>query len=358
MTREIRVLIVDDSVQMRKWLSDILSADEQFHVVGAAQDVREAHALVKHKDPDVLTLGVTTQKIDGLGFLSELMQSNPLPVVIVSTPDRHGTEFTLHALSVGAVGFFSNQKAGHSKGIGRCSDGIHAKLKAAAGARISALSEIAQRANNESQKTKARASSTVSQIAEYRTTNRVIAIGASMGGTEAVKDILVDLSPNSPGIVIAQHLPPVFSQSFADWMNARSALVVCEARDGQQILAGHVFVAPGGRHLKVERDGARYRCRLIEDGPGCEYMPSIDILFDSVAKEVGRNSIGIILAGAGCDGASGLRHMQEQGAKTISQDEQSSVLWEMPGAAVEEGGVDEVLPLHRIANRIRAIEEG
>ena len=192
---------------------------------------------------------------------------------------------------------------------------------------------------------------------DYRTTDRVIAIGASTGGTEAIKDVLVGLRPDCPGIVIAQHIPPVFSRSFAERMNQCSPLVVAEASDGQQIRPGHAYVAPGDQHLEVLRDGARYRCRLSDKEPVNRHKPSVDVLFDSVAKYVGKSAIGVILTGMGKDGALGLKRILDAGAPTIAQDEATSVVWGMPGSAVDVQGVEEVLPLNRIATKLLQLSE-
>jgi two-component system chemotaxis response regulator CheB len=195
----------------------------------------------------------------------------------------------------------------------------------------------------------------VSIAGKYRTTDKVIAIGASTGGTEAIKDVLLRLRSDCPGVVITQHIPPVFSRSFAQRMDAITRLAVCEAEDGQQILPGHAYVAPGDQHLLVVRDGARYRCKLLDSEPVNRHKPAVDMLFESVAESAADNAIGVLLTGMGRDGSKGLKRMHDAGALTIAQDEQSSVIWGMPHAAIEEGGVDKILPLNKIADKLTAL---
>ena len=342
---KIRVLVVDDSALMRKLLTDILSTDPDIEVVGSAMDAYVAREKIKQLNPDVVTLDVEMPKMDGLGFLSNLMRLRPMPVVMVSSLTEKGADVTMQALDLGAVDFVSKPKIDVAHTLEDLAAELAFKVKAASRAKLKAYNpSILRRPANDGA---AVAKSPLN--GGYSTTDKVIAIGASTGGTEAIKEVLVNLKADSPGVVITQHIPPVFSTSFAKRMDQCSRLSVCEAEDGQYIYRGHVYIAPGDRHLRVVRDGARYQCRL-DDGPDVNrHKPAVDVLFDSVAKCAGGNAIGVILTGMGRDGARGMQMMKDAGAQTIAQDEKTSVVWGMPKAAVEVGGVDKVLPLHDIA---------
>ncbi len=346
---KVRVLVVDDSALMRKLLTDLLQSDSGIEVVGTAMDAYAARSKIKKLKPDVLTLDVEMPKMDGLSFLSNLMRLHPMPVIMVSSLTERGASVTMRALELGAVDFVSKPKVDLAHTLNDCADEITSKVKAAAKARVDSLPR--QRASASARAASAEPPLTAA-VGKYKTTDQVIAIGASTGGTEAIKEVLIRMRADSPGVVITQHIPPVFSRSFAERMNQCSKLAVCEAVDGQQIRPGHVFIAPGDQHLAIIKDGARYRCRLNSAPPVNRHRPAVDVLFDSVAENVGRNACGVILTGMGRDGAKGLRRMQEAGAATIAQDEQSSVIWGMPHAAIEEGGVDEVLTLTKIPARL------
>lgn len=350
---KIRVLVVDDSALMRKLLTELLNSDPHIEVVGSAMDAYMAREKIKKLNPDVLTLDVEMPKMDGLSFLSNLMRLHPMPVVMVSSLTEKGAEVTMRALEIGAIDFVSKPKVDLAHSLEDCAEEITSKVKAAARACVDTMLR---------QKSAAPAAASPQQIGAtatndggngaYSTTDRVIAIGASTGGTEAIKDVLMGLRPDCPGIVITQHIPPVFSSSFAERMNQVSPLVVCEARDGQQIRPGHAFIAPGDQHLSVIKDGARYRCRLDSNPPVNRHRPAVDVLFESVAETAAHNAVGVILTGMGKDGAKGMKRMHDAGAATIAQDEKTSVIWGMPHAAIEEGGVDHVMPLQRIARQM------
>ncbi len=348
----VRVLVVDDSALMRKLLTDLLQSDPEIEVVGAAKDAYAARDLIKQLNPDVLTLDVEMPKMDGLSFLSNLMRLRPMPVVMVSSLTERGADVTMKALNLGAVDFVSKPKIDLEHGMEHCATEIIDKVKAASVARVTALVRTANRPDCIQD---APAPATRRTHKHYRTTDQLIAIGASTGGTEAIKEVLERLRADSPGVVITQHIPPMFSRSFADRMDRCSELTVSEAEDGQLILPGHAFIAPGGRHLKVVRDGARYRCRLSDAQPVNRHRPSVDVLFESVADSAGPNTVGIILTGMGNDGAAGLKKLRDLGAHTIAQDEQSCVVWGMPRVAVELDAVDEILPLAKIADRLNTI---
>ncbi len=358
--KKIRVLIVDDSALVRQTLTKIMETDRGIEVVGAAPDPFIAREKIKKLNPDVLTLDVEMPKMDGVSFLRNLMRLRPMPVVMVSSLTEKGADITLEALELGAVDFVNKPKIDLAHSLEDYSAEVISKVKAAAVAKLRAGSP--RKASN------GRAAPAEMVIAEkfsadvvigksapakhFRTTDRVIAIGASTGGTEALKVVLESMPANCPGIVIAQHIPPVFSTSFAQRMDGICAMSVFEASDGQQILPGHVYIAPGDAHLMMVRDGARYRCKLSDAPPVNRHRPSVDVLFRSVAQNAGNNAIGAILTGMGDDGARGLKEMQEAGAKTFAQDEKTSVVWGMPGEAVSLGAADIILPLDQVSSRI------
>ena len=356
---KIKVLIIDDSALVRKMLSEILNSDRKIEVVGTAADPLIARQKIKQLNPDVLTLDVEMPNMDGVTFLANLMRLRPMPVVMVSTLTEAGAEITLDALDLGAVDFISKPKSDFSNAIQDYAKELIEKVKIASVANLKCGS-IAKKKKNitadiKSAKEKHSADAILSLNSSkrnYKLTDSIIAIGASTGGTEAIKEVLEEMPADSPGIVITQHIPEKFSKSFADRMDKLCAMKVYEASEGQQILPGHVYIAPGSRHLLVERSGAKYICRL-NDGPEVNrHKPSVNVLFRSVANQLGQNAIGVILTGMGDDGAQGLLEMKERGAVTIAQDERSSVVWGMPGEAVKLNAADEVLPLNNIASAL------
>jgi two-component system chemotaxis response regulator CheB len=356
--RRIRVLIVDDSALVRSLLSDILSGDPSIEVVGVAGDAHVAREKIKALNPDVLTLDVEMPKMDGITFLRNLMRLRPMPVVMVSSLTERGADVTLDALAIGAVDYLSKPKIDLAATLEDYGQDLIEKIKTASKASVRALDPRRAAALT------ARPAHTTDAVLakagpprQLRTTDRIIAIGASTGGTEAIKDVLVRLPPDSPGVVIAQHIPKAFSTPFARRMNDCSQVTVYEAEDGQQVLAGHAYIAPGDRHLMVVRDGARYVCRLDDGVPVNRHKPSVDVLFRSVAQNAGRNAIGVLLTGMGKDGARGLKEMLEAGSQTIAQDEASSVVWGMPGEAVSLGAAQHVLPLDMVASRILSLAD-
>jgi two-component system, chemotaxis family, protein-glutamate methylesterase/glutaminase len=362
--RRTRVLIVDDSALVRRILSEILSGDDEVEVVGTASDAYMARDKIKQLNPDVITLDVEMPKMDGVTFLRNLMRLRPMPVVMVSSLTEHGAEITLDALGVGAVDYLPKPKIDLAATLGDYADELRSKIKAAAKARVRAytgtaapssgaagIPEVAPRYTADAVLAKAAAPR------QFRTTDRIIAIGASTGGTEAIKDVLVKLPADTPGIVITQHIPKAFSTPFAKRMNSICQMTVYEAQDGQQILPGHVYIAPGDRHLLLVRDGARYVCKLDDGQPVNRHKPSVDVLFRSVAQQAGRNAIGIILTGMGKDGAMGLKEMRDAGSPTIAQDEATCVVFGMPREAIALGGASQIMGLHEIPGRIRQLAE-
>ena len=347
----IKVLIVDDSAMVRQLLTEMISADPAFEVVGSAADPLVARDKIKQLNPDVLTLDVEMPRMDGLTFLENLMRLRPLPVLMVSSLTERGAEVTLQALELGAVDFVTKPKIDVKSGLIENAEELRSKLKAVARAKVFARSP---RAAN----TATAASSTPIKRRMFGTTEKIIAIASSTGGTEAVKEVLMQMPADAPAIVIAQHIPAMFSRPFADRMDRCSAMTVFEASDGQQIVPGHVYIAPGGRHLTVVRSGARYICRLTDEAPECFQRPSCNVLFRSVSEWVGPNAVGAVLTGMGEDGARGLLAMRQAGAHTLIQDEASSVVWGMPGAAHKIGAAELVLPLHRIADQLLKFAAG
>ena len=360
--RKIRVLIIDDSALVRKLLTGILNSDPAIEVVGVAMDPHVARQKIKDLNPDVLTLDVEMPRMDGLSFLRQLMRLRPMLVLMISSLTEQGAEITLEALALGAVDFISKPKADLANLLQDYSAEIIDKVKHAAEVKVQARvhkpavkseTKKPDDKDEELQGVDSKYSATVilkrpANVKFMMTTDKIIAIGASTGGTEAIKEILQELQPDMPGILIAQHIPPVFSSAFAKRMNLSSAMTVVEAADGQQVLPGYVYIAPGDKHLLLARDGARYRCRLNDGPPVNRHKPSVDVLFRSVAQFAGKNAIGVILTGMGADGARGLGEMREAGSVTIAQDEKSSVVWGMPGEAVKRGAAQKVLALDQI----------
>ncbi|TWI02823.1 two-component system chemotaxis response regulator CheB [Luteimonas cucumeris] len=340
-----RVLIVDDSAVVRQMLTEILSGDPAIEVVGAAADPLLAREKIKRLNPDVITLDVEMPRMDGLAFLENLMRLHPLPVVMISSLTERGADATLQALSLGAVDFVSKPRLDVARGLQDYAEEIIAKVKAAAHARVRPLARTSAPAV-------ALSSSAPAPALRFRTTDRLIAIGASAGGTEALRVVLEQMPADAPAIVMTQHIPAGFSHAFAERLDRHSAMAVREAGDGEAILPGHAYLPPGGKHLRVIRDGARWRCR-IDDGPAVNrHKPAVDVLFRSVAANAGANAIGAILTGMGDDGARGLLEIAQAGAPTLVQDEASSVVWGMPGSAVRLGAAREIVPLERIATRL------
>jgi two-component system chemotaxis response regulator CheB len=349
--RRIRVLIVDDSALVRKLMSEILGTARDMEVVGTAPDAYLARDRIKLLQPDVITLDVEMPRMDGITFLRNLMRLRPMPVVMVSSLTEAGAEVTLDALSIGAVDYLSKPKVDLAATLGDYREELLEKIRGAAKARVRPYEPKTERAPAP-ESLGADAVLRRTAPVRYRTTDRLIAVGASTGGTEAIKEFLQGMPPDAPGVVIAQHIPKAFSTPFAERMNRSSQMTVCEAQDGQQILPGHAYIAPGDRHLVVVRSGTRWVCRLDDGLPVNRHKPSVDVLFRSVAQEAGYNAIGVLLTGMGKDGAQGLLEMRQAGSPTIAQDEATCVVWGMPGEAVQIGAAAEELPLHRISGRV------
>lgn len=355
----IRVLIIDDSALVRMLLTDILDSDPEIEVVGTAADPYIARSKIKKLNPDVLTLDVEMPRMDGITFLDNLMRLRPMPVVMVSSQTENGAETTLRALELGAVDYILKPRLNIADGLKLYAEEITTKVRMAAQARVRTYDD---RSRSTKDLVQTCAPYTVSARGKAKqqphTSGNIIGIGASTGGTEAIAEILEFLPPDMPGIVITQHIPEIFSKSFAQHLDRRSQLSVSVAQDGQQIDRGHAYVAPGNMHLTVQRDGVRYICKLHDGEPVNRHKPSVDVMFHSLAENVGANAVGIILTGMGRDGADGLGAMRQSGALTLAQDEKTSVVWGMPGASVKCGFACEVHPLHMITKRLIELSHG
>ncbi|MEN8719637.1 MAG: chemotaxis response regulator protein-glutamate methylesterase [Oceanococcaceae bacterium] len=337
----ISILIVDDSALARHVLTEILSKIPDFKVLGAAQDPLVARGMIKELNPDVITLDVEMPRMDGLVFLENLMRLRPTPVIMVSSLTTRGADVTLRALELGAVDFVAKPALGLADGLRKHAGELAAKIRIAANARVQPLTQ----SPGQSKPTLASLSA---KGTGYRTTHKVIAMGASTGGTEALREVIQVLPADMPAIVVTQHIPESFSRPFADRMNKVSAMTVLQAEDQSPILPGHVYVAPGSHHMEVVRSGARWLVRLLDTPPVNRHRPAVDVMFDSVVDACGTNAMGVLLTGMGADGAQGLLRLRQGGAHTVAQDEESSVVWGMPGAAVKLGAAAQVLNLRDI----------
>jgi two-component system chemotaxis response regulator CheB len=349
---KIKLLIVDDSALIRQMLTQIFNEAGDIEVVGTASDPIIAREKIKALNPDVLTLDVEMPRMDGLTFLRNLMRLRPMPVVMISTLTEKGAEVTLDALALGAVDFVAKPKVDVSHGLRAYADEIIGKIRMAAQAKVKALET--NRANV-SAVSLVNENATGAMKRHFKTTHKIVALGSSTGGTEAVKQLVKNLPRTAPAIVISQHLPLAFSASFAKHVDEASEMTACVASDGQLILPGHIYIAPGDQHLMVVRDGARYACRLDDGPPVNRHKPSVDVLFRSVAENVGSNAVGVMLTGMGADGARAMLEMREAGAINIVQDEASSIVWGMPGEAYKLGAAHHVLSLEKIAEKILAL---
>jgi len=352
MVEKIKVLIVDDSAVVRQVLTSILESSKNIEVVGAARDPIDAREKIKQLNPDVLTLDIEMPKMDGVTFLKNLMRLRPMPVVMISTLTEAGADITLEALEVGAVDFISKPKIGVQEALEDYSVEIIEKVTIAAKAKVREYKGTVEGLKPGKKLDADAVLEKKTGNIRFKTTDKIIAIGASTGGTEAIKEVLECLPANAPGIVISQHIPIAFSKAFTERVNKTCQMTVCEPKDRQKIIRGYVYIAPGDKHLLVERSGADYICRLNDGPPVNRHKPSVDVMFRSVAQNVGPNAMGIMLTGMGADGAQGMLEMKENGSYNISQDEESCVVWGMPGAAVKLGAVDKEYSLSQIGAAI------
>lgn len=341
MTRKIRTLVVDDSALMRMLIPSMLQRSPHIEVVGAASNPFAAREMIKELNPDVITLDVEMPKMDGISFLHKIMTLRPTPVVMVSSLTQKGADVTLKALELGAIDFIGKPTLDLEKNMPLLADELIEKVRAAAVSKV----------RSHTRKVEVKAAAPVS----FDTTEALVALGASTGGVETLGRLLGALPPNAPGIVIAQHMPAQFTKQFAERINKHCAVQVAEAEQGQRIRPGTAWIAPGDRHLEVRRSGADYVCRLTEEPPVSGHRPSVDVLFNSVAKACGAQAIGVILTGMGRDGADGLKTMRDEGCRTIGQDEATSLVYGMPKAAFDVGAVETQLPDDKIPSAILRI---
>ena len=343
MNRKIKVLIVDDSALVRRILSDCLEGETDIEVVGTAADPYVARDMILKLSPDVLTLDIEMPRMDGLTFLRKLMRYKPMPVLVISSLAQNSCEVALRALEEGAAEALGKPSGPYS--VGDLRKTLADKIRAAAAAKVQPRLATQPPATPGSPAV-LRPAQKLSQLRD----SAVVAIGASTGGTEAIRRVLEELPANFPATVVTQHIPAGFSKAFSDRLNQICQMEVKEAQDGDELRSGRVLVAPGGLHMLLRRAGAGYKV-AVKDGPRvCYQRPSVDVLFGSVAEEAGANAVGIILTGMGGDGAMGLAKIRQCGAPTIAQDEESCVVFGMPREAIKLGAAQQVLPLHRIAS--------
>lgn len=348
----VKVLIIDDSALIRALLTEIFESDSRFKVVAAAEDAYQARDLIKKHNPDVLTLDIEMPKMNGIMFLQNLMRLRPMPVVMISTLTQQGAPVTLEALEHGAVDFVPKPKSDGSGGLESCRQTILEKVWHASRANV--RPKATKREKEKLVEEAKRNNSLIGR--KCLRTDFLCAIGASTGGTEAIKEVITCLPENSPAIVIAQHIPGTFSASFARRVDNASKINVYQAEDGQPIKSGCAYIAPGDAHLKVVLAAGSYICKLDNSGPVNRHMPSVEVLYDSVLEASGgRNTMGVLLTGMGADGSEALLRMKQANCMTIAQDEASSVVWGMPGHAVKIGGAEKILPLNRVASEILSV---
>lgn len=352
MKRSIKVLVIDDSALVRQTLTDIINSDSQLEVVGTAADPYFAAQKIKSFIPDVITLDVEMPRMDGLTFLKTLMAQYPIPVVIISSLTQSGSNLALRALDLGAVEIVAKSEIRNTKEhLEESRIRITDAIKAAYMVPVKRTS-LGKVKTEYAPVTKPAPNSQDPPI--YKTTDKVIAIGASTGGTEALRYFLQNVPANSPGILITQHMPAGFTRSFADSLNLICEVTVKEATDGERVMRGHAYIAPGGRHMELYRSGAKYFIKIRDGELVNRHRPSVEVLFNSVAHHAGQNAVGIIMTGMGRDGAEGLLNMKEAGARTIAQDEKSCVVFGMPKEAIKIGAADQVISLQEIPKRVIA----
>ncbi len=351
--KKIRVVVVDDSALVRSLLAGIINRQPDMECVGAANDPLIAREMIRELDPDVLTLDIEMPRMDGIDFLGRLMRLRPMPVVMISTLTERGAEVTMKALELGAVDFVSKPRIGVADGLGELSTQIVEKIRIAASAQIKRTLTVPV-SGPSSAKDKPPGERTPATLVGRVSTEKLVFIGASTGGTEAIKEVLVQLPADFPAIVITQHMPPGFTTSFAARLDSLCRISVREAVNGERILPGHAYLAPGGKQFRVERSGANY-VAVVDDGePVNRHKPSVEVLFKSGAKVAGRNAFGIMLTGMGNDGAKAMKEMKDAGSYNLVQDEASCVVFGMPKEAIAHGAADEVLPLRDIAGALIA----
>lgn len=375
---KIRVVVVDDSALVRSLLAEIINQQSDMVCIGAANDPLAAREMIRELNPDVITLDVEMPKMDGLEFLSRLMRLRPMPVVMVSTLTERGAEVTMRALEMGAIDFVAKPRLGVASGLRQLGDEIVDKIRIASQARVARLAPAAVAAPVSTPPLRGVPPTTATTgglpsgtrppvntvhppttntpgqrpLARLSTTEKVICIGASTGGTEAIREVLLGLPADCPAIAITQHMPPGFTASFAARLNSLCPMRVTEARHGERILPGHAYVAPGGKQFRLERSGANYVAVVEDAEPVNRHRPSVEVLFKSAAQVLGPNAYGVMLTGMGADGATAMKEMRDAGSYNIAQDEASCVVFGMPKMAIQAGAAHEVLPLNKIARAL------
>ncbi|MFN4120623.1 chemotaxis response regulator protein-glutamate methylesterase [Acidovorax sp.] len=347
MSRKIRVIVVDDSALVRSLLSEIINRQRDMECIGTANDPLIAREMIRELNPDVITLDVEMPRMDGIDFLGRLMRLRPMPVLMISTLTERGAEVTMKALELGAVDFVAKPRVGLASGLNELAAQIVDKIRVAAVAQVrrAPVREAAPAGHPGAGGAAVPATTLLGRLS----TEKLICIGASTGGTEAIKEVLVHMPADSPAIVITQHMPPGFTTSFAARLNGLCQITVKEAVNGERILPGHAYIAPGGTQFRVARSGANY-VAVVDDGPPVNrHKPSVEVLFKSAAAVVGRNAFGVMLTGMGNDGAAAMREMKDAGSYNYVQDEATCIVFGMPREAIAHGAADEVLPLGQIA---------
>ncbi len=359
---KIRVLIIDDSALIRKILTEVLSSSPDIEVVGAAADPLIARDMIKQLNPDVLTLDIEMPHMDGITFLSNLMRLRPTPVVMISTLTEHGAEATLNALALGAVDFIAKPKVDVVNTLNEYAEEIISKVIVAAQAKVGNVPNRVIKSRHPVAAPEITEKHSVDVILKPAATkipmgssNKIIALGASTGGTEAIKAVVKGFPADTPPVLITQHLPAAFSESFIKHVDLITEMSASIPKHGQTVEQGHIYLAPGDRHMMVIREGGKYIIQLSDGLPVNRHKPAVDVLFRSVAQCAGANAIAVLLTGMGADGAMGMKEMHDAGAKTVIQDEQSSVVWGMPGAAFKLGCADHVVALDEVSHKVLSL---
>ena len=347
MSGKIRVIVVDDSALVRSLLAEIINRQPDMQCIGAANDPLIAREMIRELNPDVITLDVEMPRMDGIDFLGRLMRLRPMPVVMISTLTERGAEVTMRALELGAVDFVAKPRVGLTSGLNDLATQIVDKIRVAAVAQVRRAPALPKAGAPGAAAAPVAVTSTA--LLGRVSTEKIICLGASTGGTEAIKEVLAPMPADSPAIVITQHMPPGFTTSFAARLNGLCQITVKEASHGERILPGHAYIAPGGRQFAIARSGANYVAVVTDDPPVNRHKPSVKVLFKSAAAVVGRNAYGIMLTGMGADGAVAMREMKDAGSYNYVQDEASCIVFGMPREAIAQGAADEVLALTQIA---------
>lgn len=355
MNRKTRVIVVDDSALVRSLLAEIINRQPDMECIGTANDPLVAREMIREKNPDVITLDVEMPKMDGIDFLGRIMRLRPMPVLMISTLTERGAEVTMRALELGAVDFVAKPRVGVANGLNQLSTEIVEKIRIAASAHVHRMVKPAASAAESATTGAPKPPVSSATLLGKLSTEKLIAIGASTGGTEAIKEVLIQMPADAPAIVITQHMPPGFTTSFAARLNSLCQITVKEATHGERLLPGHAYIAPGGKQFSISRSGANYVAVVDEQAlPVNRHKPSVEVLFKSVAQFAGRNAFGVMLTGMGADGATAMREMKDAGSYNYVQDEASCIVFGMPREAIAHGAADEVLPLTQIAPALLA----